>query len=110
MAINAIQLRAGCRAECPNRALPDQLAGGYFREVHVDAQAGQFGCRLIAARYNLGIIIAAASHEISTSQFKNMLRMNVANQRPKIYRSQTGSWRQVIAEFSKMADRLRFGI
>jgi hypothetical protein len=31
----------------------------------------------MAARYNRGIIIAAASHEISTSQLRNMLRMNV---------------------------------
>src|SRR5438093_3303587 len=40
-------------------------------------EGGHSGCKLIAARYNRGIIIAAASHEISTSQFKNMLRMNV---------------------------------
>src|SRR6266566_3374261 len=55
----------------------DKLLANSCHEYDV-ARPDQSGCELIAARYSLGIIIAAASSEISTSQFKNMLRMKVA--------------------------------
>src|SRR6266536_1364941 len=41
------------------------------------ARPDQSSCKLMAARYSRGTIIAAASHEISTSQFRNMLRIKV---------------------------------